>query len=257
MVRMSNKIQEKIKQYYERLLPQSSKDSQEQTIRKARLKMNRYEGTDSTNSFWDFFMNQFLFIRKSVWIMQFSLTALFVFIIVLRGGDLSPISHISALVPLLFLSWAKELSRSLTYGTAELEITTRFTLRQVLLSRIVIMGLTDIFILTFCSLFSAWKFSLGISQTIMYIFVPFLLTATGCLFILNHLSLSRSNWYCGGWCGMIMISFFYFSYWEGKIFTRALLLGWYVAFFISLILIIIELCLLLRNCSRKLSLNGC
>ncbi len=248
---MKDNMKEKINQYYYNALPSSSTDSLEQTVNKARLRMSRYESAESTSSFAEFFVSQFSFIRKNVWVIQFSLMVLFIFLIMQREEAINAIGNISTLAPLLFLSWTKELSRSLMYGTAELEISTRFSLRQVLLSRIVIMGLTDVFLLTFCAIFLAWNFSLGISQAIMYLLVPFLLTATGCLFILSHFSSRRSDLYCGGWCGMIMISFFYFSHWESRIFAKTLLLGWYVAFFVSIIFMAIELCQLLRHCSKN------
>ncbi len=248
---MKDNIKEKINQYYLRTLPSSRNDLLEQTVHKARLKMNRYECVESTSSFMEFFVSQLLFIRKKVWIIQFSLMLLFIFFIMQREDAINAVGSVSTLVPLLFLSWSKELSRSLTYGTAELEISTRFSLRQVLLSRIVIMGFIDVFLLTFCACYLTFNFSLGVSQAIMYLLVPFLFTAMGCLFILNHFPTKKSNLYCGIWCGAIMVSFYYFSHWESRLFTRALLFGWYFAFFVSVVFIAIELHHLLRNCSRN------
>ena len=97
----------------------------------------------------------------------------------------------------------------------------------------------------------ARNFSFGICQTIMYLLVPFLFTVIGCLFVLNHFSSRRNELYCGGWCGMIMILFYYFSHWEEKFFSKALLLGWYSAFFVALVIIGIELHLLLKKCTRQ------
>lgn len=173
------------------------------------------------------------------------------FLIMQRVEDMNTIGNITTLVPLLFLPWTKELSRSFVYGTVELEISTRFTLRQVLFSRIALIGFVDIFLLTICSLFVARNFSFGICQTIMYLLVPFLFTVIGCLFVLNHFSSRRNELYCGGWCGMIMILFYYFSHWEEKFFSKALLLGWYSAFFVALVIIGIELHLLLKKCTRQ------
>ena len=172
-------------------------------------------------------------------------------LIMQRVEDMNTIGNITTLVPLLFLPWTKELSRSFVYGTVELEISTRFTLRQVLFSRIALIGFVDIFLLTICSLFVARNFSFGICQTIMYLLVPFLFTVIGCLFVLNHFSSRRNELYCGGWCGMIMILFYYFSHWEEKFFSKALLLGWYSAFFVALVIIGIELHLLLKKCTRQ------
>lgn len=248
---MKNNLKKEISQYYLCILPSSNNDSLEQTVHKARLKINRYESVDSKTTFRNFFVVQFMFIRKKVWVIQFLLVLVLAFLIIQRVEDMNTIGNITTLVPLLFLPWTKELSRSFVYGTVELEISTRFTLRQVLFSRIALIGFVDIFLLTICSLFVARNFSFGICQTIMYLLVPFLFTVIGCLFVLNHFSSRRNELYCGGWCGMIMILFYYFSHWEEKFFSKALLLGWYSAFFVALVIIGIELHLLLKKCTRQ------
>ena len=241
---MKNNLKKEVSQYYLSILPSSNNDSLEQTVHKARLKINRYESVDSKTTFRNFFVVQFMFIRKKVWVIQFLLVLVLAFLIMQRVEDMNTIGNITTLVPLLFLPWTKELSRSFVYGTVELEISTRFTLRQVLFSRIALIGFVDIFLLTICSLFVARNFSFGICQTIMYLLVP-------CLFVLNHFSSRRNELYCGGWCGMIMILFYYFSHWEEKFFSKALLLGWYSAFFVALVIIGIELHLLLKKCTRQ------
>ncbi len=142
---MKNNLKKEVSQYYLSILPSSNNDSLEQTVHKARLKINRYESVDSKTTFRNFFVVQFMFIRKKVWVIQFLLVLVLAFLIMQRVEDMNTIGNITTLVPLLFLPWTKELSRSFVYGTVELEISTRFTLRQVLFSRIALIGFVDIF----------------------------------------------------------------------------------------------------------------
>ena len=61
---MKNNLKKEVSQYYLSILPSSNNDSLEQTVHKARLKINRYESVDSKTTFRNFFVVQFMFIRK-------------------------------------------------------------------------------------------------------------------------------------------------------------------------------------------------
>lgn len=61
---MKNNLKKEVSQYYLSILPSSNNDSLEQTVHKARLKINRYESVDSKTTFRNFFVVQFMFIRE-------------------------------------------------------------------------------------------------------------------------------------------------------------------------------------------------
>lgn len=248
---MRNKLTSEIRKYYSETLPCPDRNAMCQTIIRARQAMREIQYTEDTVSFFDFFIAQTKFIRKKVWVMQF-LVLLFIGIILMEAQEaVSAIGLISAVMPLIFLSWTKELSRAFIYDTAEVEMSTRFTLHQVMMSRITLMGLTDIFVLTLTVFIAADRLSLKMPHIFMYLCVPFLITAVGCLCILNHVHAKEHEYYCAAWCVAVMITAFFLSKWASSLYEASLISIWYISFAVSLALAVMEFSLLLKNCTKK------
>lgn len=97
--------------------------------------------------------------------------------------DLNILWTVSAFVPFLGLLAVTESTRSVMYGMDELEMSTRFSLKSVILARMSILGLLDVLLL--CCVIPLCRISSDITilQTAVYLFVPYLLTVNISLWI--------------------------------------------------------------------------
>ena len=247
---MKNELESSIREYYSEISPSPDEQKIEQTIRQARAIMRKIEYTEESASFFDFFLSQFLFIRMRVWLIQFVILLICASLLTGKREAASAIGVMSTLTPLIFLTWTQELSRAFLYETAEVELSTRFTLRQAVISRITMIGLFDLLFVTLLGFLTAYRFGLEMQHIFMFLFVPFLFTAFGCLFILNYFPIRSNVYCCAGWCGLVMIVFFYLSNWETQIYDATLMLVWYIAFVIALLLTVLTCYLLLKKCTR-------
>ena len=92
----------------------------------------------------------------------------------------------SAFAPFLGLLAVVESTRSLTCGMSEFEMSTRFSLKSVVLARMSVLGLLDILILCCLIPFCCISCNISLLQTGIYIFVPYLLTVNISLWIVRH-----------------------------------------------------------------------
>lgn len=120
------------------------------------------------------------------------------------GKDLNTLWVVSALVPFLGLLAVAESTRSATYGMSELEMSTLFSLRSVVLARMSVLGLFDLLLLccavSLCSIGS--KFTL--LQTGVYLFVPYLLTVNISLWIARRFHSRGAVYAC--MCAAVSVS---------------------------------------------------
>ena len=103
---------------------------------------------------------------------------------------------VSAFVPILGLLAVAETTRSTMYGMSEFEMSTRFSLKSVVLARMSILGVLD-FIVLACAIplcCTGSKFSL--LQTGLYLLVPYMLTVNISLWIVRHFQSRETIYVC-------------------------------------------------------------
>lgn len=166
----------------------------QETIIQVRREVNQAQHNGLT--FWGFYFQQFGFIRKKIWIIQFAILLFCGLKLYYYPESIQAISLISSISPLIFLSGITELSRTYMYGTIEIELSTQYTLSQVMMSRISILGLMDILSITILCVFVEINTSLNPYAIFLYICVPFMVTCFGCLWLLNRFKNKECNYYC-------------------------------------------------------------
>jgi len=131
-----------------------------------------------------FVLTQAAYLRK--WILFLSILLLFPALIGTYCIDLNILWVVSAVVPFLGLLAVTETTRSMVYGMSEFEMSTRFSLKSVVLARMSVIGLLDV--LVFCCFIPLCCISSNTSflQTGIYLFVPYLLTVNISLWITRH-----------------------------------------------------------------------
>ncbi len=157
----------------------------------------------------DFFLTQAGYIRKRIWLAEALLLLLTVGYLSWNPffsfqGDLAVLS---ACTPFFALLTATELSRSVSYHMAELEMTTRFSLSQLVIVRMSVLGLSNLLCLLVFFVFSLLQgqelsLSFGVFRLGLFILLPYLSVCFGSIFVLNKVRSRDTSYYCAG------ISFF-------------------------------------------------
>ena len=131
-----------------------------------------------------FIFSQIPFIKKSIWL----LSVLIVLPAVWGASFASEntVWIVSAFTPFLALLLITESAKSTLYGMNELEMASRFSLKNIVLARLTILGIFNFAI--FCIIIPICHIANSISlvQTGVYLFVPYLLTTSISLYIVRH-----------------------------------------------------------------------
>ena len=137
-----------------------------------------------------FMIQQVSYIRKITWIVTFFICICAFLCVAYIEKDY--VWVISSLMPLLAVSSITETIRSKTYGMAELEQASRFSLKSVLFARMGILGGVHLLIFTVLIPWIEYK------KGFVYLFVPYLLTSVLCLITVRKMHGKEVNYVCMG-----------------------------------------------------------
>ena len=156
---------------------------------------------------WNLLLSQAAYIRKWVWVASFLLFGSVVWFA--QYTELESIWLLSAVMPFGALLLILEFARSTAYGMAELEMTSRLSLRTVLLARMSMLGAAQLLGL----IPVAMVLGIQLLKSGVYILVPYLLTAVFGLMAVRRLPGRENLYVCGGIsvfvCAMCPISRLY------------------------------------------------
>ncbi len=133
---------------------------------------------------------QISYISKGEWVLS---AALFAFLTLLSLFDKEKVFvAMLAIMPFFAVTSVSESTRSVTCGMDELEMTTRFSLKSIVLARMGILGTENLLV----TLLAAFLLEGKVYQTMMYLIVPYLMTAYGCLQIVRKVSGKEGIYTC-------------------------------------------------------------
>jgi len=146
----------------------------------------------------DFFMAQLGYIRKRVWVMSALMVAA-VMVALHYQGDINVIVWVCAsFLPFFVLLGITELAKSMSYNMAELEMSCRYSLSDITLARLGIIGavngLTCIILTAVLSRVSG----MGLFTFTVQMFTPYLMACCFSLFSLNRFRGKERLYICGG-----------------------------------------------------------
>lgn len=188
----------------------------------------------------DFLISQVAYIRKRVWVLSV-LLPIFAAVFIWQT-DFPPIRNINlvwsiaATLPFLALLTASELSRSAFYQMDELEMSCRYSLSQVVLSRAVILGISDIIVFSILLALMRDNVSFNLLQLSLYLAVPYLATCGICLLILNRIHGRESLYYCGAVSCFISLADSLLSTTTKWLYTDSALKGWVLLMIVCIVL---------------------
>ena len=145
-------------------------------------------------STWQFLLRQVAFLRKrTLFLSILLLIPAFVGFYYLNSNT---IWVISSFIPFLALLAVTESTRSAMYGMSEFEMSTRFSIKSVILARLSMWGIIDFIILCCIIPLCYLNGQISLFQTGIYLFIPYLLTANISLWITRHIRSREYIIYC-------------------------------------------------------------
>ncbi|WP_312648708.1 hypothetical protein [Aminipila sp.] len=157
----------------------------------------------------EFIFDQLHYIRKRIWVAS----ALIVFlgwIIAFRlpafqcwNPDGIKIWSISAALPFLAMISVTEIYRSAAYCMSELEGSCRFSLLQIVMARISILGVVNFVVLILILIFINQVSAYSLLQIVFYSIVPYLVVCSICLRLLNRTRSSEGIYACAVTAGIV------------------------------------------------------
>lgn len=148
-------------------------------------------------------LSQAPYIRKWVWLV--SVMVFGAAVILAKYMLYDTIWVLASLMPFVALSVILELAKSAACGMAELEMTSRFSLRTILLARMVMIGMVQFFSLLLMTgllgcggILAGLQVSAGaMARNGLYLLVPYLLTTVLGLMAVRRIHGKESSFVCG------------------------------------------------------------
>lgn len=180
---MNKELKNALKESFETPAPTRKKEFL-RSIQKPSINIFQFVGT------------QIAYISKWVWGVS-----VLIFTVALIGAkylELDMLWCISAFMPLLALSVLTESRRSETYGMAEFELSTQFSLKSVVLARLGILGVANLALFGLLVPFAYMNNEASIMQTGVYMACPYLLTTFGGLWAVRKVHGKEATYLCAG-----------------------------------------------------------
>lgn len=130
------------------------------------------------------------YISKWVWMVSACLSALIYGVSYVMEDKY--VSMVYGLVPFLVLISVTESMRSYRYGMEELELSTRFSLKSIIMARMAMLGVGNLAVLiVIANILGQWE-----GYYLLHVLTPYFLTAGGSLYIVRMVRGNENTFLC-------------------------------------------------------------
>lgn len=195
---MDRKLKQKLEQY---MVPAYSEKALEETICKARGiegGSSRYLSSERM-TMGQFFFDQCRFVRPHTWLLKAGM-ALLMAVYLPKSIEWSETwfwTIVSLAGPLLCLINANELWGFFQPGIIEIQMTAKYSLRHVFLSRLTLFGIIDVLVIGTASAVMGSSGAGAAWQVLLYSTVPYLMMCMGCMMMFQKVREENAVFYCG------------------------------------------------------------
>ena len=211
-----------------------------------------------------FLLRQVRFVGAPVWLLQgFFLLCTFW---LLGLGDIGTASNLTPRhLPVLLGCFAVFIAmtgipfigRSAQYRMLETEMAARISFPKLLLSRIFIIGIGNVLLLTVSFLFASTKAELGTGSIALYLLLPYLIACCGCLFIQAYAHRGSQGFVSTAFCFSLTALLFVLYKTAPVVYEQTSVRIWGVLCAVCAVILIIGMARLLNKAaSLDLSPNG-
>ncbi|SFD28190.1 hypothetical protein [Clostridium uliginosum] len=217
-------------------IPAYDEEKMMQTIDASKKEYRRQMLLEPMNRL-EFLFQQMLSLSKRYWLTQ--LIVFFVaafslgFMNLHEGISENKMSYCAIFAPLLIIFSIPELWKNISTNTYEVENTTYFDLRKVYLSRLVLVGMLDLILLTILTVITAQIGGFSLYESAIYFFVPFNFNCCICFSLLLSKRRICSELLAGGSCISGAV-FWYLLVKDYHVYELLQMKIWYVLLILSL-----------------------
>lgn len=247
---MNFKIEKLLKKYYGNIPDQPDPKGKEKIIEI--LSHTGICEEENKLRYMEFIFCQFLYMNKNMWILQIILLLFCLAGILFLRNDLWIIAWVSAMLPLIILGGMLEISKSFSDDVMELEMVTKFDLRQLLTARILITGLINFISLSIVFVLSGIRLQSFSFFALVYMSVPFIMTILFCTIIVNKVTGKEGKTLIiiiG--CSISLITA-RFSFYYPQIYRESMFKLWCTILIVLLVLLMFQMTQLLRKSINRL-----
>ncbi len=237
---MNKKLKKELKKAFEAPLPAD---------RDHFLKQLRYPQI----TYPEFLINQLCYIRKRIWVVS-ALVIMIAFRLPVPqywNPDEMKIWSISAVLPFLAMMTITEIYRSTACHMEELEGSCRFSLPQIVMARMSILGAVNSVVMILVLVFINQVSGYSLLQTISYSMVPYLIVCGICLWILNKMRGSDGIYACAASAGSVSVISILCESTARVLYSDTYLNGWLTLFVGCLVLIGFQIRKLVKQLEDK------
>ena len=240
-------LEEKLKEYKKIVRIEPEEEKIKRTIEKSQKVYLMSEQKNSL-SYHEFLWSQMRIIKKRWWIFQ-ALILFMLWWLLLYAGDDKYIQKSMAVIATLFVVLIiPEFMKNRSYKCMEIEGVCYYSLRQIYAARLVLFGITDVFLLTlFCEM-AVMGLNIRLEEIMVQFLLPLTVTACICFGTLcskYHFNEIKSISLCGLW------SFIWMSViLNENVYKKITLPIWASLFSLACVYLMFTVYRMLKNCNN-------
>ena len=142
---------------------------------------------------------------------------------------------------LVLLSSVPMIHRSIRYKMHEIELSTRFSSVKLLLSKLLLIGIGNIVLLSVIFLLTIANTPLQTESVLLYLLLPYLSACSGFLYLLGHIPADKFEVYSVGLCCLMLTVFTLLSRFHSNFFRQTFSAGWLLVCFLLVLFSIKQL----------------
>lgn len=136
----------------------------------------------------EFILSQICYIRKRIWLISsFVLLIAIGIVCIIPERNMTIVWGMSAIMPFLALMTASEISRSDMFGMCEIETSCRFSLRQVVGARMMILFICNFVLIACIAVISGIFSPFSIAKSALYMVAPYITVNGISLAVFNNI----------------------------------------------------------------------
>ncbi len=190
----------------------------------------------------EFVLSQLRYIRKRIWAAAALLVVLSRLIAFpAPSPEGTAFWSLSAALPFLALLTMTEIHRFAAYRMGELEASCRFSLPQIVMARLSILGTVNFLVLILLLSLISQVSSYSLLQILSYTMVPYLLVCALCLWLLNRIPGSEGIYACAAAAVLVSLFSIISPHMARPLYTQPYLKGWLTLWAGCLMLIILQI----------------
>ena len=189
-----------------------------------------------------FIFGQLGFIRPHTWIGQLTVLVAICMIpyhlLEMGHTDYRILSLVSAMTPMLLVFHIEEFARICYKSMLEIEMATKYSLKKLVLSRMCILGVTDLLMLGGFITFLNFYLDENLFGILLYSLVPFNLTIIGLIYLLKYSGKVMYGYQALAYTGFVCACFVMIPYYRPLIYSRENQDIWLLVCIVSLVILV-------------------